>query len=286
MYKSATQHEERVSPRVLKLRKQKRKQRIIVWSMFFSVLVMLGGVFVWGTHTETLRVRDIVVEGTRDISPKTIRAAVEACVADGAFSLINKNSTLFFPKAQVASALYAQFPRIHTAVVSPQIATRTVHIVVSERTPFAVWCAPTHDPEHARECFYIDEAGVVFERAYEPYELLVVEGNTVPSEIYPQREPFLSTVEPEYFKNMNAFIARLTENGFHPQHVVFDATDITIALMEGYDIRADITRAGEDNMIALLSVLSQKELADARAHLLYIDIRFGERVYYKLRESE
>lgn len=286
MYKSATQHEERVSPRVQKLRKQKRKQHIIVWSVVFIVLCILVGVFMWGTHTETLRVRDIVVEGTQNVSPKTIRAAVEARVADGRFSLINKNSTLFFPKEQVASALYAQFPRIHTAVVSPQIATRDVHIRVSEREPFAVWCAPLGDTEDARECFYIDEAGVVFERAHEPYELLVVEGSTVPSEIYPQSEPFLRTVEPEHFKNMNAFIALLTENGFHPQQVVFDGADITIALMGGYDIRADITRAGEDSMIALLSILSQKELADARAQLLYIDIRFGERVYYKLRESE
>lgn len=237
----------------------------------------------WSTHTELFRVRQIVVEGAFQVSPKTIHAAVEARVADGTFSLINKNSTLFFPKEQVASALYAQFPRIHTALVSPQIATRDVHITVTERTPFAVWCAPLGDAEDARECFYIDEAGVVFERAHEPYELLVVEGINVPSETYPHREPFLSTVEPAYFKNMNVFVALLTENGFHPRSVVFDGSDITIALAEGYDVRADITRAGEDNIIALLSVLSQKEVADARAQLLYIDIRFGERIYYTLK---
>lgn len=286
MYKSATQHEERVPPRVQKLRRQKKRQRIILWGSILFLLCIMVVVFVWSTHTPAFRIQKVVVEGAHDVSPKTIRAAVEARVVDGTFSLINKNSTLFFPEEQVASALYAQFPRIHTAVVSPQIATRTVHIAVSERTPFAVWCAPTHNPEHARECFYIDEAGVVFERAHEPHELLVVEGSTVPSELYPQREPFLSTVEPEHFKNMNAFIARLTENGFHPQQVVFDGADITIVLVEGYDIRADITRAGEDNIIALLSVLSEKEVADARAQLLYIDLRFGERIYYKLRESE
>ncbi len=93
-----------------------------------------------------------------------------------------------------------------------------------------------------------------------------------------------SSFVPGHFEGLLAFLEQLQENGFAPQGArVENNQDFTIPLQNSFYLKASFGEDAGDLLKNLQLVLASDALRDKRDQIEYVDLRFGDRVYYKLK---
>lgn len=267
--------------KVERLRTVRRKRRVVLIVICAVVIIILAGVFVWQTHNTRFAVQSVTVEGAHSVSSDMLQKFADSIIQDGRFHILGRNSIMLYPSHEVAQAILATYPRIQKADVHVDSwEQRSVRITVAERTVYAQWCASLHD----ETCFFIDNTGFVFEQAQKDDTLLTLYGNVVPHLNYSDVAPLWGTVEPEYFNALFSLTSELQDFSFIPQSITVEEHDAVVQLRNSFTIHADLRADALKTVNALVSVLDQKDLSQVPTNAIeYIDLRFGERIFYKIR---
>lgn len=134
-------------------------------------------------------------------------------------------------------------------------------------TRWLYWCAGGPDAED-RSCYYVNRDGILMDEAPR------LRGNLFPK-IYDERAPASSFIE----ERLLAFIRRFYDLG---QFVV--KSDETLEIGWPGTMHIITTLRDDPKKVAEnLALILEKEIGDRRDEVDYIDLRFGNRVYYKLR---
>lgn len=268
--------------RVQRLRAVRRKRRLVLAGVLVVLLCIACVVFAWASHSSRFAVEQIHVEGTQELSPDVIRAFAEGIMIDGRFHVIARNTILFYPRQKITNALLAQYPRINTVTIqTDSIRDRTITITITERNTFALWC----DTAGSGSCYRVDDTGFVFEPASSQGDTLVVYGRVVPHVDRTADAPLWGSVEPEYFEQLRVLVQELSTFSFVPTSARIEDHDAYIQLKSGFEVRVDVLQNPGATVNALVSVLTQDQLVDVpKESIEYVDVRFGERIFYKLRE--
>ena len=84
-----------------------------------------------------------------------------------------------------------------------------------------------------------------------------------------------------------ALLQLLGQNGYEPTGAtLLNKQDFSISLAEGFSIKVSFGQDGGAIVKNLQLVLSTGSLQGKRNELEYVDLRFGNRVYYKMKEGE
>ena len=263
------------------LRRRKRRRRMLrtfgVALLSLSLVVTLG---VFLRH-ERLRIASVTVVGNRGAHTETILALVAEHLGGSYGFLIPRRNMLLYPEDAIRSDLTTRLPRIARVNFLRDWAGRRLVIVVEERRPVALWCAEAAESDAS--CFFLDVRGFAFARAEEFGKALIrYTGNLPPSPIRTQYLP------PEKFVEVESFRARLAERGLMTVVVSHDKNgDVTLLLRSGarllFTDRSDLARIFE-NLLALITGPEAVLRSDALlAGVSYVDFRFGNKVFYKLR---
>lgn len=196
-------------------------------------------------------------------------------------------------------------------------------IQVEERQPFAIWCRQiTIDMSVAssspkQECFLMDDNGFIFApleaslsnhisgqdrplTGFAPSDAARVQksaqGITDDSFATPytfagdvigstsDKSPIGHSFAPSHFEGMLALLQFLKENGFSPLGARIEKdNDFSIPFEAGFYIKASFGASAEDLAKNLVLVLSSEPLKEKQSEIEYIDLRFGNRVYFKLK---
>lgn len=270
------------------LRTRRRKVRALI---FFGSLVLIAGI-VYAvsviSYLPRFSIQTIEVKGAKEVPAPSISSLVEAELYDGSHPILARNNIFLYPRAAIEQAVTNQFPRIRTVSVSrPSLLAQTVTVVVEEREPYARWC-------EGGECYLIDDGGFIFSQASTsaevlrtPYIFTGALGTSMPA--IGQR--FLSG----RFAGVLALLDRLGQAGWNAESVaVENDQDFEVRLSAasgpektgGFSLRASFGNDGEAVVKNLELILSSDVLRGRESELEYVDLRFGNRVYYKLRGKE
>jgi len=271
-------YEKRRSP----LRARKRRRRVI----FALCLALLMGIAAWGIHYTSylprFSIHRIEVVGAKDTSPAVVRAFAETQLAGGSLAFFSRGNIFFYPRSALARAIEEHFPRIRSVSISRESLLGQVAVVaVEERQPFAEWCSDQG------ECYLLDESGFVFDSTATSTDSHIPTKYTFTgalggSATSPLGQTFLS----EHFAAVIAFLEQLEQANFSAQKISIDnEEDFSASLVRGYALRASFRSNPEDTVRNLELVLSSDTLRGKENELEYIDLRFGNRVYYKFREQ-
>ena len=137
--------------------------------LFFGSLLLIAGI-VYGvsvvSYLPRFSIQTVEVNGAKEISASSIRSFVEAELYDGSRPILSRNNIFLYPRATIEQAVVDNFPRIRTVSVSrPSLLAQTVTVVVEEREPYARWC-------EGGECYLIDDGGFIFSQASTSAETL------------------------------------------------------------------------------------------------------------------
>lgn len=232
-------------------------------------------------------VQDIHITGAREVRTDLLRAYIETQLNDGRYAFLSRSNIFLYPKEGIESAIIEYFPRIRSAKVSRESLLATaITVSVEEREAFAKWCSSTAlGTSRGDECYFLGESGFVFAPetssapAVSPY---IFRGNLA-STTPPLGQQYL----PGKFAGVLALLERLGQAGFSPVEVVAeDEQDFSVRLRQGFEIRASFGADLGALVKNLELILASEPLRGAEDELEYIDLRFGNRVYYKLKGAQ
>lgn len=257
------------------LRARRRRTRVIV-----SLGVLVGSIgLAWGvgyaTYLPQFSINTIEISGASDISPKLVRTYVETQIFDGANHFFSRGNMFLYPRRTLEENIREYFPRIHKVQISREsFLAQAIQVTVEERAPRARWCADD-------SCYYMDDNGFIF----------AAESTSTPPTIrytFTGALPFLKTSPigqrflPEHLPDMFTLLERLERAGFVPTGIsTLSEQDFSVMFETGFMLRASFEEDPEKIARNLELVLSSDSLREKENELQYIDLRFGNRVYYK-----
>ena len=260
---------------------------------------MLAGA-VWGvgyaSYLPQLTVQTIAVAGAYTISPSLIREYADTILNDGSHHFISRANIFLYPRSVLERAIVGYFPRINAASISrPTYFSTTISIDIEERKTFALWCADESS------CYEMDDGGFIFAEApgmtleSHPGTQYVFEGGLSDTSVASSTPIEASILNPigrsfvsAHLPGLISLLRFLGQAGYDAKGVVVESDqDFSVPLTSGFTLKASY---GEDaQMLArnLQLVLSSDVLQGKTDQLEYVDLRFGDRVYYRLKgESE
>ena len=234
-----------------------------------------------------LNIQSVRVTGTRAIPSEIISSFVESTLDDGSYHFFSRKNIFLYPKKALAEGIARNFPRIQSASLSRgSVLSGVLSVTVRERLPYARWCSGTpvlSSEESQEECFLMDENGYIFAAADSPDER--VSFNYVFERgIANSSEPIGTTFAPGHLPGITALLKFLTNAGFTPRGAsIENEQDFHVRLQQGFFIKASYGQDAAQLVRNLQLILASDTLTGKEGDIEYVDLRFGNRVYYKLK---
>jgi|JI10StandDraft_1071094.scaffolds.fasta_scaffold99816_2 hypothetical protein len=280
----------RTNEKIRKERKRYFKRRALVVAIVVVVFVVIVS-FV--SHRPGVQIATVTVLGTETLSVSDIEKVVHARI-DGKYAYLFPRNTIFFlNKSRLERDIVTAYPRVETIDIS--IENRELLVLLSEREASYLWCGAEPFLEMVGEtpCYYFDKSGFIFDSApyfsaavyFTLYDGLGVELGTEPTGQYVAHK---DTIE-----SLLSFVASLESLDIRGFALALDGNQATLYLGNTKDTDAprvlwnvddDYSILGSNLQSALRVEPMKSEVFDTARKLDYIDLRYSDKVYYKLKD--
>lgn len=264
------------------LRARRRRVRAFVAFLLLLVLVGVGYGIHWVSYVPQLNIQEVTIEGASAVPQQLVKTFVESILDDGRYHLLSRSNVLFYPKKSIETGVVGFFPGIRSAVVThPAPLAQHIVVTVEERQPFAQWCGADDG------CYKLDDIGFIFASASSSESVRFARPYIFYGAL-PEEEPIGQSYASGHFAGILALLSVLQQQApVTPESVALtDGQDFTVRFAEGFALKASF--GADATLLArnLKLVLNSEELAGRESELEYIDLRFGNRVYYKFAGEE
>jgi hypothetical protein len=293
------------SSRLLELKKQRRKvviDKILI--LFFGIVVILI-LLAYLSRINTLNISKVEVSGNQVVDTNAIQAVATEQMSGKYLWIFPKTNVFLYPKNAIINQLQGKFKRLEDINLSIKN-NKTLEISLAERKALYTWCGITPPdatvvttPPSTTDCYFVDENGYIFDKA--PYFSGDVYFKFYGSPDVGQQEfsscgasldPSGCYFSKNYIKQLVSFRDILV--GFDLKPVAMYVTndgDVQVFLSKGnssaigpqiiFKINDDYQNVAENLEAALTTDPLKTEFKNKYSSLLYIDLRFGNKVYYK-----
>lgn len=261
-----------------KLARQRRKMLVFrFFAVTFSVIFLVG-LSSWLLHRPAVMLTDVVVQGNRVVTDEEILSVVDKTLSGAYFFIFPRRSSLIYPERGLTERIPKELPRIKS-VDLVRVDPHTLSVEVHEQQPFALWCK--EGGEGLRVCYFINGDGFVYAPAPN------FTGNVffhffggVRSE-----DPIGEYTWGDDFGRLNLLIDSIEDLGMEPVSLMPEGVEDFALVMENGSrvLFGQEQRSSEviDNLKAVLG--SETFNGVSGEDVDYIDLRFGNKVYFKLR---
>lgn len=266
------------------LRARRRRRVYIVAGLAALVVALCVGLAWMLVSAPFARITHVAVSGSNVVPSQSLEDAVRHQLQGKYAFVFPKDSIFLYSRGAIEKALLSLYPTLKTASVHAKD-FHSISVVVSERVPKALWCG-TDSSNPTNPCLFLDENGLAYAYApeYSGTTYTTYFGALAPSSALPKQ--FLSN---DTFHSLSALIATFVQHVAPDalSHVSVDGNgDVSLQFEPGYHIRFSLHDDGGD--IYNHFTVAQKA-ASFENHPLsdfdYIDLRFGDKVYYKLKNE-
>ncbi len=283
------------SPRVEDMKRKRHYYHIRLSILLFILFISFIGALGYFSSHPRIIIKNIVISGTRIINPVDVESLVKNDLLGRYVFLFAKVNSLIYPHEKIYKDILNQFPRIETLSIYHDNLI-TLHVAITERSGSYLYCGqgvPEAFFDIGENCYFINDDGYIFDKSpyfsgnvYFKYYMELSSGVSV--------NPLgLQMLPKDRFHEISRFIDRITMLGFKPIYLVIDK-DGTNTIYLNHDINPNIPKIifkNNNDLDLILSNLSvsmaKKEFANEingnYDNLLYIDLRFNNKVVYKFQ---
>ena len=259
--------------------KNKHKSRIFLIIGGF-VFLLLAGASWWVTNKSPLVIQNVTIEGAQNTSEEEVRRIAEEELGSN-FLIWSKNNFLLAPRNDIENRIEDEFDRVKHVRVDVKGVSR-LHITLDEYVVSYTYC----DIVKQDNCFFVDATGLVFAKdiyGISTEHILfqgVISEDAVGEHLLPKTE----------FVHVIDFIKGLADNDMHVEKVVLGLEGETrFTLLEGAEVVIDRTENVQKMLGNFLLLLAEETVVnESREAFLsqteYIDVRYGNKVFYKTNE--
>ncbi len=270
------------------------RRKIFMWKVGIAltlslVLIALSS---WVLHRPQLQINHIVVNGNSVVRDDEIRGVTEDVLRGKYFFLFPRTNSLLYPEKEIEASVLAAFKKIES-IDLVWIDFHTLSIEVEEQKPYALWCTEKikGKPDDVRDCYFLNTEGFIFSRApnFTGNVFLRFYGDidkSIDNNIEkgdPIGTYYLKTNNE--FMRTNVLVDSIAVLGMKPVEIrLLGEVDIELYMEDGSKILfAREQRRG--NILDNLQVVLESETFKNQneKEIEYIDLRFGNKVYFKLK---
>ncbi len=220
------------------------------------------------------RVSEVVAEGSTTLVPSALTLTAQETLRGARLYVLPRDNVLLYSRSGLISALLAAYPTLKTVDIRLR-GLNTLVLAVTERTPVALWCDDAH-------CRLLDAQGVAYaaQEATTTSEYVIFRGELETDDATAQY------LEPEVFAGVQSLAVMLAST---TQSRVMSATvdeEQTVDVVFENNFRLIFSLGDEASDVVSRFLLAQtaepfvgKELSEFE----YLDLRFGDKLYYKLK---
>lgn len=271
-----------------KVRARRRRRRIIILSLAAGALLLLLGGVIWLAHAPFMRITAVQVSGQTTLNATDVANRVLADISGSYLYLFPRDNIFLYPKYKTEVALSAQVPTIAKVSINAKD-FHTLSVVVTERARKALWCDASFTTEEL--CFWLDQDGVAYADEHQGFSVEIASTSyeryygPLPDGVLPLQ--FLNT---DQFHALSALVDALAQNqaGNPIQSIkVHSVNEVRVTFADNFVLIFSLSAPGADVYQRFLLILKSDAFA---GHVLsdfeYLDMRFGDKIYYKLRNSK
>jgi cell division septal protein FtsQ len=247
-------------------RKKRAQKRLILATLFFIVVLLAGA---WFFLSDRFQIERVTVSGSNLTDEEAVLTFVRSHISNNFAFVIPKSNIWFLGSSALAEGLASTFPAIKSAR-PVRVFPAGLHLDVEEHKPIATVC----DPD-IKICYLLDTRGYAFAKSQaglENYPILHDE----------ERKEF--TLDEKVFDENIILMAKYFQDKFATGtiDVYVSRTDdtVTITTPSGWYILA-LKDADLEEIYENLRAALEGEIKDRISDLEYIDLRLGNRIFYK-----
>jgi hypothetical protein len=278
------------SPRLTELKKRRRKaiQKKVLLSMLGLLAILFLSVYL--SRLDSLNINEVRIEGNKVTDTEKLQTAVMEKISEKYIGIFPKTNIFYYPQSAIRETLQNEFKRIQEVNLAIK-ENKILEISLTERTGKYIWCGDAPNIEKEK-CYFSDESGFIFDEA--PYfsgeVYFKLYGLSDLSAENPLGEYYLESG----FIQLMAFKDALIDFGIKPVALYHNPEgDLEFFLTRGSSSSSkpriilkadtDFQNAAENLKAALDTEPLYSKFKEKYSTLEYIDLRFGNKVYYKFR---
>jgi|SRR3989344_736413 len=243
-----------------------------------AIIMLLGAIFL--LRLPGWQVSKIEFSGLETLDSKELENKVRTELT-GQYAFLVPRSSIFLAGVESLSAfLKKEFPVIGEIRLEKKF-PNTLSISVSERKVLGILCNDLEEKENI-SCVYIDTKGFAVDKAPNSTGSLIVKVRTDFSELTVGSNVLDSTVV-ERILFLGSELKKKTGAGaIEYEYSSKNPKDIVLRTHEGFRILF-LKDSNFENVFKVLRRVLDEEIKDRRAKLDYVDLRFGNKVFFKFR---
>ena len=279
------------SPHLLKLKRKRRQLalgKLVIGG--FSIAIIIGGL-IYIARIPELNIAEVQAQGSHAADSAEVERRVNEILREYYFGLFPKSNVLIYPKGEIEDFLFREYKGFK--IVTFELKQKGVlGINITEREGKYTWCGeqPPKSGE-VEKCYFLDDTGYIFEEA--PYfsgevyfKFYGGKYGEHPAGNYYERQifPFLLRFQKDLVKfSLNTAGMALEEGGdiaffFSSPKIISESPKILVKRDSNFE------EIAENLHTAVNTEPLKTQLKKNFAKLEYIDLRFGNKVYYKFDE--
>lgn len=259
-----------------------RRRKILAWVLRIAFYILGTAVLLWAVafllRLDFMAVQNISVEGNEFVDGEAVGRIVDEELDGSYWLIVPRDNAFFYPAQKIEERIRNEFPRVFA--VDARVDSNTLTVAIIERQPHSLWCSGED------KCFFIDETGIVYAPApmFSDNVFFVFRGVLDPENALGQQY-----LPQTLFEELNEFLGWLALLDFFPGHMNALAEDsFVISTANGAEIIIGTEDSFKDTFQNLETVMQDEDLMNSKrqeySDLEYVDLRFGNKVFYKLKE--
>jgi len=266
-----------------RLREQKKENFLLKSGIIVLTLLILLVSLIYVSRIPSLNFSRVSIEGNSVTSDSDIEKIFNKNISGFYLKMFSKKNIFIYPKRRITKNLKEKFLVIKDVEISIKD-FEELKINIKERRPDSLWCGNVLTiTSNSKDCYFVDEEGLIYSDApeFSGNVFLRLYGYVGDSSLIGKEYLPVSKYQSlKFFKNT------IEQYGLIPIRVVrLEKDDMEIWFKdEGrliYNLNQDIARLSND----LGSIVKDSEFKNEleEKELDYIDLRLGNKVYYKFK---
>lgn len=255
-----------------RIKKRNDTRKLVLRSVKFFILIFVFMAPILVLRADFLQIKNIVILGDETGEKDYLKSEIQNFISGKILWFLPKSNLMLIDENDLASALLSKFSNLEEVDIHRRL-DMTLEVSATERSSDYLWCSNT------QECFNMTKNGLVFEKSILPRsnQKLIFKGVIVQNPIL---QSFATKEVMQKYENL---VGVLQKEGLKVSVVNVDSQNKIIV---GTDI-GDIFFNGEEKDLApaiesALTLINDIRSKTPSATFQYIDVRFGNKVYYKM----
>jgi cell division septal protein FtsQ len=268
---------------------RKRQKRIfyakVYLGSFLLVALLVGLVFL--SRNQKIQIEKVNIYGNSAITTEEIMQLVDSELTGKYLFVIPKHNIFLYPKSRIERSISRNFLRISDVEIKIDN-LKEITITVVEREGKYLWCSPPTD-EGGEKCYFADETGYMFDEApyfsgntYFKFTGGFAEAEEKLGQFILLKDEFLRLIK--FYEGTSEAISPIKLTALE----IGNNGDYKFS-MEGTEGKIIFKKENDFEKILenLNSAVSgdplKTDLAEKLKSLLYVDLRFDNKVYFKFQ---